>query len=273
MDTVETANGRLAFDTRGEGSGESTVVMLPSGAHERSDFNRLRELLPPRLRTIALDWPGHGDSPAGSGGYSAMRFADLAEEAVARLAPGGAVVLGNSVGGFAAGRLAIRRPELVRGLVLVDSGGFSGRAPQVRAFCSLMGRPGFLRRFYPTFSARYMRARSEADRAARERAIATTRDQPALGIVADLWRSFPSPEHDLRAEAGSIAAPSLVLWGARDPVIPLRVGRAVAAAIPDSRLEVLETGHCPQVSDPEGVATALLPFLDSVFATAREPAG
>ena len=59
-----------------------------------------------------------------------MRFADVAEELVERLAPEGAVVVGNSVGGFAAGRLAIRRPELVRGLVLVDSGGFLGRRPR-----------------------------------------------------------------------------------------------------------------------------------------------
>ena len=44
-----------------------------------------------------------------------MTFADVAEEAVERLAPSGAVVVGNSVGGFSAARLAIRRPELVGG--------------------------------------------------------------------------------------------------------------------------------------------------------------
>ena len=49
-----------------------------------------------------------------------------------------------------------------------------------------------------------------------------------LQTVAGLWRSFASPEHDLREGAGSIAAPTLVLWGRRDPVIPLRIGRRIA---------------------------------------------
>src|SRR5205807_1724298 len=98
-------------------------------------------LLPARLRTIAIDWPGHGESPAPVGRMSVTAFADIAEAVVARLAPEGAIVMGNSVGGFSAARLAIRRPELVRGLVIVDGGGFVGRPPWVRVFCALMSRP------------------------------------------------------------------------------------------------------------------------------------
>jgi pimeloyl-ACP methyl ester carboxylesterase len=194
-----------------------------------------------------------------------MRFADIAEELVERLAPGGAVVVGNSVGGFAAGRLAVRRPELVRGLVLIDSGGFLGRGPQVRAFCSLMARPRFLRAIYPWFANRYMRPGSDADRRVRDVGIATTREDPGLRAVSELWASFASPEHDLRSEAGSIAAPTLVAWGKRDPVIPLKVGREIAATIPHAQLEVFDAGHSPQVSDPQGFAAKLVPFADAAF--------
>jgi pimeloyl-ACP methyl ester carboxylesterase len=290
MPMLELPSATLAYDARGDGP---VVVLLPSGAHTRRDYDPLRELLPAQLRTIALDWPAHGDSPplgmdatatrpadrAGdperraaahpAAPVTAMRFADLAEEAVAALAPQGAVLVGNSIGGFAAARLAVRRPELVRGLVLIDSGGFLAPSARVRAFCAVMGRPGFLRRIYPTFSARYMRARTDADRAARERAIATTRDRAGLAVVAGLWASFSSPEHDLRAAAASIAAPTLVLWGRRDPVIPLKVGRAVAAAIPGAELSVFDTGHVPHTSDPEGVASVLAPFLARVLARER----
>jgi pimeloyl-ACP methyl ester carboxylesterase len=265
---LETSVGTVAYDVRGgEGAGaEGTVVMLPAGAHSRRDFDELRALLPERFRTIAIDWPGHGDSPAAKDPCSAMRFADLAEGAVAKLAPQGAIVLGNSVGGFAAARLAIRRPELVRGLVVLDGGGFAGRPPQTRLFCALMGRPGFLRRFYPTFSKLYMRPRTEADGRARAAAIATTRDEPGLSTVAGLWRSFASPEHDLRKQAAGIAAPTLVVWGRRDPVIPLRVGRRLEESIPGARLVVLETGHAPQVSDPTGLASELAPFAEASLA-------
>ena len=261
MDTITTATGTIAYDERGSGP---AVVLLPSGAHDRRDYDELRDLLPADVRTIALDWPAHGDSPAPIVPATAMAFAAAVEEVVGALAPGGAVLVGNSVGGFAAARLAIRRPELVRGLVLIDSGGFARPWPHERVFCALMGRPRFLRAIYPVFSWAYMRARTDADRRARATAIATVRRPEGAATVTGVWRSFNDPEHDLRAQAGAIAAPTLVLWGRRDPVIPARVGRAVAAAIPGARLAVLDTGHVPHTSDPAAVAAELQPFLASL---------
>ena len=263
MTLLDTTTGPIAYDARGGGN---PIILLSSGAHDRHDFDDLRDLLPPRFRSIAADWPAHGESSPGEGPSTAMRFADVAEEVVERLAPEGAVVVGNSIGGFAAGRLAIRRPELVRGLVLVDSGGFLGRGLQIRAFCALMARPRFLRAIYPWFANRYMRPGSEADRRARDTGIATTRQDPGLQAVSELWGSFASPEHDLRAGAASITAPTLIAWGKRDPVIPLKVGRKVAATIPGAQLEVFDTGHSPQVSDPQGFAATLVPFADAAFA-------
>jgi pimeloyl-ACP methyl ester carboxylesterase len=264
MELLETSTGPIAYDERGDGS---PIVLLSSGAHDHHDYDELRELLPSRFRSIAPDWPAHGASPAGEGPASAMRFADLAEELVEGLAPDGAVVVGNSVGGFAAGRLAIRRPALVKGLVLVDSGGFAGHPLKDRAFCALMSRPRFLRAVYPRFANFYMRPQSDADRRARSVGTATTRQEPGLRAVSELWRSFASPEHDLRAEAPSIAAPTLLLWGRRDPVIPLEVGRQAEAMIPDARLAIFDTGHAPQVSDPDGFAAELVPFAEAVFAS------
>ena len=263
MKTLHTSSGPLAYDERGP-AGAETFVLLPSGAHDHHDYDELRALLPEGSRSIAVDWPAHGASPAGTEPGTAMHLADVAEQLVEQLAPDGAIVVGNSVGGFSAARLAIRRPELVRGLVLIDSGGFAGRPIHVRAFCALMSRPGFLRRFYPLFSARYMRARTEADRRARDTGVATTRRDPGLRAVTELWRSFASPEHDLRAEAGSISAPTLVIWGRQDPVIPLRLGRKVAKLIPGAELAVLDTGHVPHTSDPAGVARLLRPFAASL---------
>jgi len=263
MELLETTTGPIAYDSRGDGN---PIVMLSSGAHDHHDFDELRNLLPPRFRSIAVDWPAHGESPAGKGVATAMRFADVAEELVERLAPEGAIVLGNSVGGFAAGRLAIRRPELVRGLVLIDSGGFLGRGLQIRAFCALMSRPRFLRAIYPWFANRYMRPGGDADRRARDVGIATTRQDPGLRAVSELWGSFASPEHDLRAGAGSIAVPTLIAWGSRDPVIPLKVGREIATTIPGAQLEVFDAGHSPQVSDPDRFAAKLVPFADAAFA-------
>jgi len=265
MPILDTPTGPIAYDERGSGD---TLVLFCSGAHDRHDFDELRELIPERWRTIALDWPGHGESAPGHAPASAMQLADVAEHVVERLAPDGAIVLGNSVGGFSATRMAIRRPELVRGLVIVDGGGFAGRPPHVRAFCALMSRPSFLRAIYPAFSSRYMRARTDADRRARDTGVRTTRADPGLRAVSELWRSFSSPEHDLRDEAAAIAAPTLVLWGRHDPVIPLRIGRRIAAMIPGAELVVLDSGHVPHTTDPQGFAAHLVGFADAVFARA-----
>ena len=263
MELLQTSDGPVACDIRGEGH---TIVLLPSGAHDHHDYDELRLLLPARFRTIALDWPAHGASPAGRSPASAMRFADVTEEVIAGIAPEGAVVVGNSVGGFAAARLAICRAELVSGLVLIDSGGFVGRGPQVRTFCSLMSRRWFLRAIYPWFSARYMRARTDADRRARDTGIATTRRDPGLRAVADLWRSFASPDHDLRRHAPAITRPTLLVWGRHDPVIPVKIGRRLERTIPGAKLAVFDSGHVPHTTDPEGVAAKLVPFADGVFA-------
>lgn len=266
MEALETSIGPVACEARGDGH---PIVLLPSGAHDHHDYDELRALLPARFRTISLDWPGHGFSPPGERPASAIRFADAAEEVVATLAPEGAVVVGNSVGGFAAARMAIRRPELVKGLVVVDGGGFAGRPLHVRAFCALMARPRFLRRIYPSFSALYMRARTDADRRARDTGVATTRRDPGLRTVSELWRSFASPEHDLRRDAARIAAPTLLIWGRHDPVIPLKIGKKVERTIPEARLVVFDTGHVPHTTDPAGVAAELVPFADAAFGAAR----
>jgi pimeloyl-ACP methyl ester carboxylesterase len=264
MTYLQTSTGPVAYDEQGEGR---PVVLLASGAHDRHDYDELRALLGAGYRSISLDWPAHGESPAGEGPATAMRFADIAEQLVEELTPSGALLIGNSVGGFAAARLAIRRPELVKGLVIVDGGGFAGRPLHVRAFCSLMSRPWFLRLIYPSFSARYMRARTATDVRARDTGVATTREDPGLRAVSELWRSFGSPEHDLRRDAHSIRAPTLLVWGRRDPVIPLRIARRAAAAIEGARLIVLDTGHVPHTTDPRGFAAELLPFADAVFAS------
>jgi pimeloyl-ACP methyl ester carboxylesterase len=119
-----------------------------------------------------------------------------------------------------------------------------------------------------------MRPQSEADRRVRDVGIATTRQDPGLSAVSGLWRSFSSPEHDLRKEAASIQAPTLVIWGKKDPVIPLKAGRTIAATIPGAQLELLDTGHAPQAGDPEGFAAIFTPFAERAFdsETSKQPA-
>ena len=129
-----------------------------------------------------------------------------------------------------------------------------------------MSRPGFLRRIYPRFADRYMRPRSDADRRVRDAAIATTRRGPGPGgRRRALGQLLLARSTTCAQGAASISSPTLVVWGKRDPVIPLKLGRRAAASIPGAELVVLDTGHSPQVSDPEGFAARLIPFADAAF--------
>jgi pimeloyl-ACP methyl ester carboxylesterase len=268
--TITLPSGTAAYDERGTGL---AIVMLASGAHGRGDYDELRDRLHERaaIRTVAMDWPGHCDSPDPSAAGTVTDWADVAEQFVERIAPEGAVIVGNSIGGFSAGRLAARRRELVRGLVLIDAGGFDPPNAAARAFCAAMGRPRFLRAIYPRFSAWYMRAQTDGDGLARERAIANTRRPATLERIARLWATFTGPEHDLLGPAARIAAPTLVVWGRRDPVIPIAAGRRAAETIPGATWLEVDAGHLPHSSAPEKVAGPVLQLIDRV-GTARASA-
>jgi pimeloyl-ACP methyl ester carboxylesterase len=278
MTTLSTSAGTVAYDSRGSGD---PVVLLPSGGHDQHDYDEIRELLPDRLRSIGVDWPGHGQSPADPAAPTELQLAQIVEELLELLAPGGAVLAGNSVGGNVAARLAIRRPDLVKGLMIIDSGGFEGLSPFGRMFCALMSRPRFVRGIYPLFSWGYMRSRTAADRRARASAIAITRTAAGVTAVAGIWRSFNRPEHDLRSQAGKITAPTVLVWGRHDPVLPLRVARTGRDLIPGSRLVVIDSGHLPHTTSPAAVAAELTTLANTAFshdsrtsdARNRTPAG
>jgi pimeloyl-ACP methyl ester carboxylesterase len=260
MPTTQASHGPIAYDSRGTGA---PIVLLPSGGHDLHDYDELRELLPDRFRSIGIDWPGHGRSPAGTATASELGLTQIVAEFLDSVTPAGAVLVGNSIGGNVAARLAITRPELVKGLMIIDGGGFEGSRFSGRVFCALMSRPGFARRIYPLFSWAYMRSRTAADRRARAGAIATTRTAPGVSAITDMWHSFRLPEHDLRAQAGRITAPTVLVWGRRDPVLPPRAGRTAQRLIAGSRLVVLDSGHLPHTTDPTAVAAELVSLADS----------
>jgi pimeloyl-ACP methyl ester carboxylesterase len=257
VNMVHTRAGEVAYSDSGEGP---VVVLLHATLHDRHDFDAIVPSLRHDHRVIALDWPGHGGSPAPGRPPTAALYADVLADVVATLDLPPAAFVGNSVGGFAAARLAIAEPQRVSRLVLVNSGGFIA-SPAANLYCRTLGVPAVMKRVLPRFVRSYMKATSDNDYAVQERVLARANTADGVGLMAALWRSFAMPEYDLRPLADRIAAPCLVVWGSKDTAIPMRLGRATAAAIPGSQLEVLPTGHIPFSSDPAGFLAIAAPFL------------
>src|SRR5580693_3476411 len=211
VNMVETRVGQVAYSDAGEGP---VVVLLHAALHDRRDFDAIVPNLLHDHRVIALDWPGHGDSPAPASSYAptAAAFADVLADVVTALDLPPAAFVGNSVGGFAAARLAITDPQRVSRLVLVNAGGFIA-SPVTNLYCRMLGTPAVMKRVLPRSIRSYMKASSDNDNAVQERALARANTPEGVLLTASLWRSFAAQEYDLRACADRITAPCLVIWG------------------------------------------------------------
>ncbi len=260
MPTTNFSLGPISYTDEGEGP---TILLLHAALHDHTDYDSVRQSLLPGHRILAVDWPGHGESPSPGEPLTAAQFGDLAVEFADRLDLNNLVVIGNSVGGYAACRLAIERPERIAGVVLVNTGGFTDHNLASRAFCSLMSRPAIIRSVFPLFVRAYMRARTESDRAIVDRVVARAKTRDGSRTAAALWCSFTEPRHDLRGSANAITAPVLITWGTKDVTAPRRWGEAVHAAIPGSVFEPLPTGHVTFSSQPDAWLAAVLPFVES----------
>jgi pimeloyl-ACP methyl ester carboxylesterase len=272
MPSIETRAGRVAYFERGEGT---PIVLLHATLHDHRDYDPIIPALARSRRVIAVDWPGHGDSPAPAAPLEAggMLFADALVDLVEGLELAPAVIIGNSVGGYAAASLAIGHPRRVAALVLVNTGGFVPMNPLSRACCRALGMPWLARRILPRMVGSYMKARSSEDRAIAARAAALARTDQGAATGAALWRSFAAEEYDLRTRGAEVHAPTLIVWGAADTTLPLRIGRATAARIPGSRLESLDAGHVVFSSLPDEFLGIVEPFIARACEQATIAAG
>jgi pimeloyl-ACP methyl ester carboxylesterase len=260
MPTMQTSLGTVSYTDEGSGP---PILLLHATLHDRTDFAPVQDALANGRRLLALDWPGHGESPLPAIPLRAVQLGDLLVEFADLLDLRNVVVVGNSVGGYAACRFGLERPDRAAGLVLVNTGGFTPHSAFTRLFCAVMGRPAVLKAVFPLSVRAYMRAKNPTDKAVVARVVARVKTADGARTAAALWKSFTEPGHDLRGQAARLATPVLITWGAKDLTAPQRWGKAVKAAIPGARFEALPTGHVVFSSEPAAWLEIVLPFVDA----------
>jgi 3-oxoadipate enol-lactonase len=194
--------------------------------------------LSPYLRVITFDHRGHGRSPVPPGPYEIAQMGSDVVALTDRLGLDRVSYTGLSIGGMVGQWLAVNQPERIDRLVLMatsahpdPTGAFAQRAATVRA----AGTPeavadAVVRRWFtPHWSE------SHGTVAARMRAMITA--TPAEGYAACCEAISAL---DVREELARISAPTLVIGGAQDLAIPPQHQQAIAAAVPGSRLEIIE---------------------------------
>lgn len=259
MPTVQLPLGTVHYREAGQGA---PLVLLHANPGDSRDFEAIMPVLAIDFHVLALDWPGYGLSTL-SKDPATVTVGDLYQTLRAfleALALGPAIFIGNSVGGNAAARLAIEAPEKVRALVLVAPGGFTDHNLITRSFCRLQGSRFSLspRRF----ASLYLKKRNPTTEAMLERASTLQREPIPQALNRALWRSFLSPEHDLRTQASRITAPTLLIFGKHDPAIPAQKdGKVAKRILSNSRFEVLPCGHAAFAELPEEFCARLERFL------------
>jgi pimeloyl-ACP methyl ester carboxylesterase len=259
---VKTARGaRIRWFEAGEGP---PVLLLHGFGGAAWNWTEVAPLLPGR-RVLIPDLPGHG----GSSPLPAPSLAGFAD-AVAGILDEPAGVVGHSLGGVVALRLAERRPELVRGLVLAAPAGISSSTRFAEVSIGLIGvlRPGRIaaRRLDRILGSPRLKAfvfgRFEVanpdvltERAVRGFLEAMPLHTDALGAGLALARDDP------RRDLDRVQCPALVLFGARDRQVPLADGFEYARRLRAPLRVIADCGHLLIGERPDVVARAILERL------------
>jgi pimeloyl-ACP methyl ester carboxylesterase len=194
-----------------------------------------------RYRLTAFDNRGAGRTAIPEGPVSAELMADDAAAVLRALGIGSAHVAGFSMGSAIAQELALRHPELVRSLVLQSTYARPDALwrSQLDFWRWLPEVAPSERAFFEAFFTWVYTPRAHADGSVDrivEGALAFPHQQSVEAFQAQVDVCLA---HDTADRLSEIAAPTLVLSGELDIILPPRVGRSVAAAIPNARFDIL----------------------------------
>ncbi len=239
------------------GAGMSSVVWM-----------ELARRLPPVRRVVAPDLPGHGQSESGPGAPSLADYSETVGAVCTELGIERAVLVGHSMGGAVALTLALARPQLVAGLVLLNSAAALPVSPELMV---LLERtlpapdaaapesvwadrlPGELAELmFSPATPKDLRERWQAV------LLAATR-QTVLGD----FRACAS--FDVRARLGELRVPTLLVGGSDDLLVPPWAVQATAHQLAGAQLQLVpDTAHLTHLEKPEPFQALLTEFLRGV---------
>lgn len=229
----------LSFDDRG--TGRSLLVLHGGGGP--LTVAPFVESMSADARVIAPIHPGFAGTTRPETFDSVEQIADAYAHLLERLELTDVLVVGFSIGGWIANALALRAPERLRGLVLVDGAGIMvdgepctdvfGLTPQQLSSLSYHDPARF--RIDPSTLSDAQKAGMAAN----------------MKTLAVYGRARDMGDASLRARLADVHMPVLVVWGDSDRVLTPAYGRAVAESFPNARLEIIDRcGHMPQIEQP-----------------------
>ncbi|HMB48727.1 MAG TPA: alpha/beta hydrolase [Afifellaceae bacterium] len=263
MPEIEVDGARLYYtDT---GSGDETIVFSHGLLFSSAIFEKQIDHLKDRYRCIAYDHRGQGKSSAAVDGYDMDTQTEDAAALMNALEAGPCHFVGLSMGGFVAMRLAIRRPELLRSIVLMETSADPEPAENVPKYRRLnwvarwIGLWPVVGRVMPImFGRTFLSDPARADERAfwKRQILRNNRDTITRAVDGVIRRQ------GIHEDLGRIDLPALVLVGDEDvATVPAKAERLHEAIGGSKLVHIPRAGHSSSVEEPAAVNAALDAFL------------
>src|SRR4051794_28907569 len=268
-------------------AGHGPVLVLVHGITSTSEtWSNVIPYLADRFTVIAPDLLGHGESAKPRGDYSLGAYASGVRDLLIAIGHERATFVGHSLGGGIAMQLAYQFPEQCERLVLVGSGGLGREVSPLLRAASLPGSELVLpllvngrvldagRAVGQMLGRVGLHVRTDAGQILRGHA--SLHDGAARAAFVHTLRTVVDPRGQ-RVDASdrlylAQAIPFLLVWGDRDPIIPVAHAYAAHELVPGSRLEVFpRAGHFPHLDDPLRFTRLLGDFMQPTEPASVEP--
>ncbi len=222
------------------GSGTPLVLIHGYGVSGQI-WQRTLPYLAQKHQVFIVDLPGYGRSQA-TGIWHLREMAPLLATWLRQLQLSRVAIMGHSMGGAIAIHLTAHDPELVSRLILVNAAGIPLHAP------------------LPLLAARSLHSFFQTGNGHLPLGLVRDILQPRLNL---LWQTAQEMKcSDFREELARISAPTLIIWGERDVMLPIALGHEIKNALPHATFVTMpHCGHRPMLAQPAQFSKLVLEFL------------
>lgn len=266
---VSIAGMDIHLRDEGPKSDQNPIVLIHGTSASLHTWDGWAKALKQDRRVIRFDLPGFGlTGPEPNNNYTIERYAEVVVAVLDQLNVNRGVIAGNSLGGYIAWATAVFYPERVSSLILVDASGYRFEAESVPLAFRLSQNP-----------VASVLLKNVLPRSIIESSVKNVYGNPDLVTEALIDRYYDLNLREgnrdalkerfkqmtpglLVARLKEIDVPTLILWGAKDRLIPLQFGKQFEQDIAHSQLVVFDDlGHVPHEEEPQSTVLVVTQFL------------
>jgi pimeloyl-ACP methyl ester carboxylesterase len=266
---LSVAGMNIHYRDEGLKSDQEPIVLIHGTSASLHTWDGWVEVLKEQRRVIRFDLPAFGlTGPDPQNNYSIERYAEVVIAVLDALKIDKSVLAGNSLGGYIAWATAVFHPDRVSKLILVDASGYPYDPESVPLAFKLSQNPlagRLLKNVLPKSMVEksvknvYGNPDLVTDELVNRYYELSLREGNRSALKARFEQTLPGA---LMGKIGTINVPTLLIWGRKDKLIPLKFGKRFKQEIVNSQLIVFDDlGHVPHEENPQKTVLAVLNFL------------